>query len=51
MLFEASTMAAKQLLALAYGMNLLSLADVLELALSSCKQFCTRPQTGQFHSI
>ena len=50
-LFEASTMAAKQLLALAHGMNLLSLANVLELALSSCKQFCTRPRTGQFHSI
>ena len=33
--FEASTMAAEQLLALAHGMNLLSLANVLELALSS----------------
>ena len=43
-------MAAEQLLALAHGMNLLSLANVLELASAACKQFRTRPWTGQFHS-
>ena len=42
-LFEASRMAANQLLALAYGMNLLSLLDALELAHSNLQAIMCKP--------
>ena len=45
-LFEASRMAANQLLALAHGMNLLSLSDALELAHSNLQSTICKPLDG-----
>jgi len=45
-LFEASRMAADQLLTLAHGMNLLSLLNALELAHSNLQAIMCKPLDG-----